>query len=88
MIFHGMSFYAVIVLRKKYPTMERPYKVWLYPFTVLLICAIMIALIVNTVVNDPVTAALSFIVPLLGLGIYEVLFKKNRERVVAELGYD
>ena len=77
MIFHGMSFYAVIILRRKYPTMERPYKVWFYPFTVLLICVIMIALIGNTVINDPVTAALSFIVPLLGLGIYEVLFKRK-----------
>ena len=88
MIFHGMSFYAVILLRRKYPTMERPYKVWFYPFTVLLICVIMVALIANTVINDPVTAALSFIVPLLGLGIYEVLFKKSRELVVTQLGYD
>ena len=88
MIFHGMSFYAVIILRKKYPTMERPYKVWLYPFTVFLICIIMVALIANTVINDPVTAALSFIVPLFGLGLYEVLFKKRHERVVSELGYD
>lgn len=88
MIFHGMSFYAVIILRKKYPTMERPYKVWLYPFTVFLICIIMVALVANTVINDPVTAALSFIVPLIGLGLYEVLFRKNHERVVNELGYD
>lgn len=88
MIFHSMSFYAVIILRKKYPTMERPYKVWLYPFTVFLICIIMVALIANTVINDPVTAALSFIVPLIGLGLYELLFRKNHERVVNELGYD
>ena len=88
MIFHGMAFFSVIVLRKKYPTMERPYKVWLYPFTVFLICIIMVALVANTVINDPVTAALSFIVPLIGLGLYEVLFRKNHERVVNELGYD
>ena len=87
-IFHGMGFYAVIVLRKKYPTMERPYKVWLYPVTVLLICAVMVGLIITTIVNDPMTAALSFIVPGLGLILYELLFKKQREAVVAKQGYE
>lgn len=87
-IFHGMGFYAVIVLRKKYPTMERPYKVWLYPVTVLLICAVMVGLIITTIVNDPMTAALSFIVPGLGLVLYEIFFKKQREAVVAKQGYE
>ena len=82
MIFHGMAFFSVIVLRKKYPTMERPYKVWFYPFTVLIICAVMIGLIVNTVANDPFTVVLGAIVPLLGLVIYEVLFRKSHEAVV------
>ena len=68
--------------------MERPYKVWLYPVTVLLICAVMVGLIITTIVNDPMTAALSFIVPGLGLILYEVLFKKQREAVVAQQGYE
>lgn len=84
MIFHGMAFFSVIVLRKKYPTMERPYKVWFYPFTVLIICAVMIGLIVNTVANDPFTVVLGAIVPLLGLVIYEVLFRKSHEVVVRQ----
>ncbi len=84
MIFHGMAFFSVIVLRKKYPTMERPYKVWFYPFTVLIICAVMIGLIVNTVANDPFTVVLGAIVPLLGLVIYEVLFRKSHEAVVRQ----
>lgn len=84
MIFHGMAFFSVIVLRKKYPTMERPYKVWFYPFTVLIICAVMIGLIVNTVANDPFTVVLGAIVPLLGLVIYEVLFRKSHEAIVRQ----
>ena len=84
MIFHGMTFFSVIVLRHKYPTMERPYKVWFYPIPILLICAIMIGLIANTIINDPFTVVLGFVVPLLGLLLYEVMFRKSHEAYVAE----
>ena len=84
MIFHGMAFFSVIVLRKKYPDMDRPYKVWLYPIPVLLICAIMIGLIANTIINDPITVLLGVIVPLLGLVIYEIFFRKSHDAVQAQ----
>ena len=79
MIFHGMTFFSVIVLRRKYPTLERPYRVWLYPFLVIIICCVMIGLIVNTVTKDPVTAALGLLVPLFGLGLYELFFRKQHD---------
>ena len=84
-IFHGMTFASVIVLRKKYPTMERPYKVWFYPFSIILVLLFMAALVVNTIYQDPVTAALGLIVPLIGLGIYELFFKKRHEAHEAHL---
>lgn len=65
LIFHGLTFLSVIVLRRKYPTLERPYKVWLYPFSIILVLIFMLSLIVNTIWQDPVTAALGLIVPLL-----------------------
>ena len=64
--------------------MERPYKVWFYPIPILLICAIMIGLIANTIINDPFTVVLGFVVPLLGLLLYEVMFRKSHEAYVAE----
>ena len=79
LIFHGMTFLSVIVLRRKYPTMERPYKVWLYPFSIILVLIFMLALIINTIWQDPVTAVLGLIVPILGLGIYEILFRRSHE---------
>ncbi|HIU84863.1 MAG TPA: amino acid permease [Candidatus Aphodousia gallistercoris] len=88
MIFHGMTFFSVIILRRKYPDLERPYKVWLYPIPILLICAIMIGLIANTIVNDPFTVVLGFIVPLLGLVIYEIMFRKNHDALVAQQNKD
>ena len=39
----------------------------------------MLALIINTIWQDPVTAALGLIVPILGLGIYEILFRRSHE---------
>ena len=83
MIFHGMTFFAVIVLRRKYPDLERPYRVWFYPIPILIICAVMIGLIINTIGNDPITVVLGFIVPLLGLVIYEVMFRKQHDAQVA-----
>lgn len=54
MIFKSLTFASVIVLRKKYPDMNRPYKVWFYPFSVYLIVLIMIGLCLNTLLEDPV----------------------------------
>lgn len=90
MVFHGMTFYSVIMLRKKYPTMERPYRVWLYPFTVFLIIAIMIGLTINSIVNEPLNTALGVIVPIIGWVLYNLFIQKNVERVEAarEAGED
>ena len=61
--------------------MERPYKVWCYPYAIYLVLAFMTCLVINTIYQDPVTAALGLIVPLVGLGIYEVFFRRQHEAV-------
>lgn len=78
LIFYGMTFWAVVKLRKKYPTMERPYKVWAYPASIVLICVIVAALILNTFLNDPVTALIGIGFPLLGAVIYEGKVRAKR----------
>ena len=72
MIFKALTFASVIVLRKKYPDMARPYKVWLYPVSVWLIILIMAGLCLNTLIEDPRTSLIGLIVPLAGLGIYRI----------------
>ena len=79
MVFHGMTFYSVIMLPRKYPTMERPYRVWFYPFSVYFIIAIMIGLTTNTIINDPKTALLGVIVPIIGWFLYEKFFRSSVE---------
>ena len=82
MVFNGLTFYAVIRLRKKYPTMERPYKVWGYPVMIIVICIVMIGLMANTFVEDPITSVIGCAVPIVGLILYELVFKKSRAAVV------
>ena len=82
MVFNGLTFYAVIRLRKKYPTMDRPYKVWGYPVMIIIICLIMVGLMINTFMEDPVTSIIGLAVPIVGLVLYELVFKKNREAVI------
>ncbi|MDO5530971.1 APC family permease [Sutterella sp.] len=77
LIFHGLTFLSVIVLRRKYPTLERPYKVWFYPWSIILVVTFMLALIINTIYQDPVTAALGIFVPIVGLGIWEIFFRRR-----------
>ncbi|MBC2870066.1 APC family permease [Bittarella massiliensis (ex Durand et al. 2017)] len=83
MFFNTMTFYAVIRLRKKYPDLERPYKVWGYPVMVVLVILITIGLLINTLVESPVTSIIGLSVPAVGLLLYELVFKKSREAVLA-----
>ncbi len=70
MLFNVLAFVAVPVYRKKYPDLERPYKVWLYPFTVIITILIFLGLMINTLIEDPVTAAIGLIVPVIGCFVY------------------
>ncbi len=83
MLFNTLIFYAVIRLRKKYPHMERPYKVWGYPVLVIVTILITIGLLINTLIEDPVTSLIGLAVPAAGLVIYELVFKKSRQAVLA-----
>lgn len=79
MIFKSLTFASVIVLRKKYPDMNRPYKVWFYPFSVYLIVLIMIGLCLNTLLEDPRTSLIGLIVPLFGLAVYEFQLRRKKK---------
>lgn len=79
MIFKSLTFASVIVLRKKYPDMNRPYKVWFYPFSVFLIVLIMIGLCLNTLLEDPRTSLIGLIVPLFGLAVYEFQLRRKKK---------
>ena len=83
-IFNSLTFYAVVVLRKKYPDLNRPYKVWAYPFTVILIILVNIGLMANTFIEDPVTSIIGLVVPAAAFVLYPVVKKANQKMMKAE----
>lgn len=78
MIFNVLSVYAVIIYRKKFPDMERPYKVIGYPVTVILTTIIFVGLLINTFFEDPITSIIGLSVPAVGVLFYIYFDRKNR----------
>lgn len=75
MLFNVMVVVAVYVYRKKFPKMDRPYKLWGYPVTLIISVGLFLALLINTLMEDPATAMIGLIVPALGAVVY-FLFDK------------
>ena len=72
---------AIPVMRKKYPDMKRPYKVWGGYFTVALAAVLFLALVVNTFVSNIQSALIGMSVPIVGTIVYfifDVRLKKER----------
>ena len=79
MIFNVLVILALPILRYKYPDIERPYKVWLYPLSVIMVSLIFIGLLIQGVIEDPINGLLGLLVPAAGAIVYFV-FDKNKEK--------
>ena len=79
MLFNCLAVTAVFVYRRKYPDLERPYKVWLYPVSVVITVILFVGLMVNNLLEDPVTALTGLIVPVVGIFFYIYFRKKYSE---------
>lgn len=56
LLFNVLIVMAVPVLRKKFPNIERPYKVWLYPVSIIFTAIVFVALFVNSAIENPILA--------------------------------
>ncbi len=79
MIFNFLTVLAVPICRKKFPNIERPYKVWFYPVSVIITALIFLGLVVNTFFDDPTSAMLGCIVPVIGVFFYIYFDKKLKK---------
>ena len=77
-IFNIMTFSSVIILRKKYPSMERPYKAWLYPWSVLGILAFYAVFLVVTLITAPIPSLLGLLLTSSGLLYYRRIKRLGR----------
>ena len=69
-IFFTMIVLSVIVLRRKHPDWERPYRVTGYPFTVIVFVLVSSAFVVNTLVGSARSSLMGLGLLLLGVPFY------------------
>jgi amino acid transporter len=69
-IFNIMTFASVIVLRKKYPDLTRPYRAWFYPWSVFLVIALYAVYLAVTLVTALVPSLLGLLLTSTGLIYY------------------
>ena len=72
-----MSFVAVIILRKREPNMERPYKVPLYPIIPLIAILAGSFVLINTLFTQFILAIIGILITTLGIPVY--YYKKKQK---------
>jgi len=79
LIFYSLTIAAVFILRKKYPDMERPYKAIGYPVLPFLYIIAALSIGIGLLIYQPTYTWPGFIVILLGIPVYFVWNKKDRD---------
>ncbi|MFA4933844.1 MAG: protein-L-isoaspartate(D-aspartate) O-methyltransferase [Candidatus Omnitrophota bacterium] len=69
-LFFGLAVIAIFILRKKFPALHRPYKVWAYPFTPVIFILICAALFMNTLIFSPLPSLVGLGLLLTGVPVY------------------
>lgn len=76
MLFNVLCVVAVIVYRKRYPNLPRPYKAWGYPVTIIISTLLFFGLMLNTLMEDTFTALIGLVVPATGAVVYFIFDRK------------
>jgi basic amino acid/polyamine antiporter, APA family len=81
-IFNMMTIATVVILRRKYPDAPRPYKAWLYPWSVIITIAFYAAYLAVTLITAPVPSMAGLLLTSTGLLYYyrERLFDVKPDR--------
>jgi len=74
--FYGMTVMGLFILRRTKPDVDRPYRVWGYPFVPALFVLVTVYLLINTIVATPWRAVWGSVFILSGLPVYEY-FKRR-----------
>ena len=81
-VFYLSAFAALLVLRRREPNLERPYRAWGYPWTTLLVLGVSAAFLLGSVIDDPRHSLFALILILLS---YAAAFWITREAGKATL---
>ncbi len=69
-IFNIMTIYSLVIFRKRYPDMPRPYKAWLYPFSIIMVLLLLIFYLVVTLISALVPSLIGLVLMSSGLLYY------------------
>ena len=81
-IFYALAAATLFVYRKREPNVARPYRVPGYPFTPLLFIVAALALVGNTIVTQPIRAAIGLGIVFLGAPAY-LFWRRNAKHPIA-----
>ncbi len=71
-IFSGAAVAGVIILRRKLPNLPRPYRVWGYPVLPIAFVIASLAIVLNTLVREPLESFIGLAIVLAGIPLYFV----------------
>ena len=80
-ISYALTVAGVIILRRKQPRLERPYKMWGYPVTPLLFLAVALWFLVNTLIEKPGPSLAGLLLIAAGVPVYFWWRKSARQPV-------
>ncbi|HVF56901.1 MAG TPA: amino acid permease [Pyrinomonadaceae bacterium] len=70
LIFYALMVGAVIVMRRKAPNAERPYRTWGYPVIPLIYIALALLLVADLAYLTPLTSGIGYLLVLTGIPVY------------------
>ena len=74
-VFYMMSVAAVLVLRRKYPDMPRPYRMWGYPWTLWTFLLVSLWFVVNAFVTETGPSLMALLIIASGAAVYWIWFR-------------
>lgn len=81
-IFYAACILAVLVLRRRVPSLNRPYRVWGYPVLPVAFAVAALAVVGNTIVREPGESIVGLLIILVGIPIY-FIWKKRASQPAA-----
>lgn len=76
-LFNIMTIYSLVIFRKRYPDVQRPYKAWLYPFSIVIVLLLLIGYLIITLITALVPSLIGLILMSSGLVYYYWKRKKR-----------
>ncbi len=85
-IFYGLTVLAVVVLRRKMPDRERPYRMHGYPWTPVIFAAVSFWFVLNTLISEPRSSLIGLALVVAGAPIYWFWRRANPNRAIGAAG--